>query len=148
MLRNLFIVSIILVIAASCRKDDTPDKTTIENYLKEHNITTAKSNASGLYYVIQEPGAGSHPNTNSVVTVNYKGYLTDGTVFDQSAAGKPYTSRLSNLIAGWQQGIPLISAGGKIQLFIPSALGYGSSSQGKIPANSVLIFDIELIKFN
>ena len=148
MIRNLFIVSLLLIIATSCRKDDTPDKTIIENYLKTHNITTAQSNASGLYYIIQEPGAGSHPNINSVVTVNYKGYLTDGTVFDQSETGKPYTSRLSNLIAGWQQGIPVISAGGKIQLFVPSELGYGASAKGKIPANSVLIFDIELIKFN
>ncbi len=148
MLRNLFIVSLLLFIATSCRKEDTPDKKIIEDYLKAHNITTAQSNASGLYYVIQEPGTGNHPNINSVVTVNYKGYLTDGTVFDESAAGKPYTSRLSNLIAGWQQGIPVISAGGKIQLFIPSALGYGSSPAGKIPANSVLIFDIELVKFN
>jgi len=154
MLRKFITFSLLLVIAISCLKtEDVPDysatdKKIIEDYLAAHNDSTAQSTASGLYYIIQKPGAGTHPTFNSTVTVNYKGYLTDGTVFDASKTGEPFTYPLSNLIAGWQLGIPLISPGGKIQLFIPSALGYGAYPTGKIPSNSVLIFDIELIKFN
>ncbi len=149
-----FSLLLLLVIATSCMKTENApdysatDKKIIEDYLTAHNDTTAQSTASGLYYIIQKPGAGAHPTIYSTITVNYKGYLTDGTVFDASASGDPFTYPLSNLIAGWQQGIPLISPGGKIQLFIPSALGYGASPTGTIPSNSVLIFDIELIKFN
>jgi len=154
MLSKFITFSLLLVFATSCLKtEDVPDysaadKKIIEDYLTAHNDTTAQSTASGLYYIIQKPGAGTKPKINSTVTVNYKGYLTDGTVFDASATGEPFTYPLNKLIAGWQQGIPLISPGGKIKLFIPSALGYGPYPTGKIPANSVLIFDIELIKFN
>jgi FKBP-type peptidyl-prolyl cis-trans isomerase FkpA len=80
----------------------------------------------------------------STVTVAYKGYLTDGTVFDESDSNG-ITFSLRNVIQGWQEGIPLFKEGGSGMLLIPSALGYGSSSQGQIPANSVLIFEITLI---
>jgi len=153
MFRKFIALAFVLATVVSCIKTEDVidygpiDKKIIEDYLVAHNDTTTQSTASGLYYNIQNPGGAAHPNINSYVTVNYKGYLTDGTVFDSSAAGKPFSSTLGSLIYGWIEGLQLIGAGGKMQLLIPSALGYGSYSAGSIPANSVLIFDIELVKF-
>jgi len=151
MIRKLIAFIILIVIVSSCKKEEVIDygpidKKIIEDYLKTNNLT-AQSTASGLYYSIQTPGGTTHPTLNSTVTVNYKGYLTNGTIFDASAAGKPFTYSLRSLIPGWQEGLQLIGKGGKMTLFCPSALGYGSSAAGKIPANSVLIFEIELINF-
>nr|MBA3682346.1 FKBP-type peptidyl-prolyl cis-trans isomerase [Bacteroidota bacterium] len=84
------------------------------------------------------------PKSSSNVTVNYKGSLRDGTVFDQSGAAG-ISIGLNSVIEGWKEGIPLFKKGGKGVLLIPSALGYGDKATGKIPANSVLIFDIELL---
>ena len=97
-----------------------------------------------MYYVINTNGNGNVPNINSIVTVAYKGTLTDGTIFDQSDASG-LTFPLTNVIQGWQEGIPLFSEGGSGILLIPSALGYGNQSIGNIPANSVLIFEVTLI---
>ncbi len=74
----------------------------------------------------------------------YTGKLVNGTVFDQTPAGANATLVLGQLIVGWQKGLPLIGTGGKITLYIPPSLGYGSSAVGSVPANSILIFDIEL----
>jgi len=145
--------SLLLVIALSCTKTETPvfvdygpiDKKIIQDYLTFHNDTTAQSTASGLYYSIEKPGGSAHPTINSTVTVNYTGSLIDGTIFGSSTT--PFTGRLYNLISGWQEGLQLIGAGGKIKLFIPSALGYGAFPEGSIPAHSVLIFDIDLVSF-
>ena len=72
--------------------------------------------------------------------------LTDGTVFDQSTSAG--ISFLTNVILGWQEGIPMFSEGGTGKLLIPSPLGYGNRAVGNIPENSVLIFDVELIDTN
>lgn len=155
MIRKLISISIVLVVIVSCTKTETPtvvdygpiDKKIIEDYIIANNDTTAQSTASGLYYIIQNPGGTAHPNLNSVVTVNYQGYLTNGTLFDSSAAGQPLVIALNRLISGWQEGLQLIGSGGKMKLLIPSDLGYGSYAVGSIPANSVLIFNIELVSF-
>jgi FKBP-type peptidyl-prolyl cis-trans isomerase len=138
----------LIVIAASCKEDDTVDygpidKKIIEDYLAANKLT-AQSTPSGLYYIITAPGADIHPNINLQVKVKYKGYLTNGNIFDQGTI----TYSLKQLIKGWQEGLPLIGVGGKIKLLVPSALGYGSTSpSASIPANSVLIFDMELLDF-
>ena len=153
MLHKLIAFSLLLATAISCTKtkdviDYGPiDKKIIQDYLVAKGVTNADSTASGLYYIIQKSGGTTHPTLNSVVTVNYKGYLVDGTVFDSSTAGNPIEFPLYRLIYGWQEGLPLIGAGGKMTLFVPSALGYGATPTGKIPANSVLIFDLELVSF-
>ena len=119
------------------------DDMIIQEYLAENNIT-AENHSSGLYYRITEEGNGRHPNATSYVKVNYKGYLTDGSVFDQNS-GVEFT--LNGVIQGWQIGIPLISKGGSGQLFIPSYLAYGRQPRPGIPANSVLIFEVDLLDF-
>ena len=100
-----------------------------------------------MYYVIEEEGIGEHPNIYSLVTVNYKGYLLDGTVFDETLPDEPIQFQLFQVIPGWQEGIQKFRTEGSGKLLIPSELGYGSDAQSDIPANSVLIFDIELLSF-
>lgn len=146
---NKFLLALLLLVGiftSSCKLEDQTeaDRMKIEQYLADNNLTATR-HESGIYYNISTPGTGANPNLSSVVTVKYKGYLTNNNVFDQSTAGIQFA--LANLIPGWQIGIPLLKKGGKGTFYIPSELGYGSSGQGSIPANSVLIFDIELVNF-
>ncbi|HEV8079120.1 MAG TPA: FKBP-type peptidyl-prolyl cis-trans isomerase [Chitinophagaceae bacterium] len=117
----------------------------VQAYLTANSII-ATQHSSGFFYKITQTGSGqSVVNLCSKINIKYTGKLTNGTVFDQTAAGASANFTLGQLIVGWQKGIPLISSGGKITLYIPPSLGYGSSPTGTIPANSILIFDIELI---
>ncbi len=140
-------------------KDDDPmlsadeqlalDIQIIRDYLQENGIT-AESTSSGLHYRITESGDGTHPNSNSVVEVKYRGYLTSGLTFDKTADATTLKFDLSRTIPGWIEGIPLLeSGGGKGQLFLPSALGYGNDPPlgSPIKENAVLIFDVTLISF-
>ena len=119
------------------------DEEIILQYISDNNLN-AEPTGSGLYYVVNNTGNGDVPDINSIVTVAYKGTLTDGTIFDQSGTSGA-TFPLSNVIQGWQEGIPLYSEGGSGILLIPSALGYGNQAVGSIPANSVLIFEVTLL---
>lgn len=146
-MRNLLTILLFITFALSgCKKEDSAaaqliiDKEIIENYLAEKSLT-AQSTSSGLYYIITKQGTGVKPTISSNVTVNYTGKLVDGTQFDSGTASFP----LTNVIKGWQEGIPLFNAGGNGKLFIPSGLAYGSEGRPGIPANSVLIFDVYLI---
>ena len=135
-------------VAMSCKRKDvisqaTADDNAIKKYLSENNLN-ATATGSGLYYLISTQGSGVNPTANSNVTVVYKGFLLDGTVFDQSKS-TGFNTDLKNVIAGWQEGMPYFKKGGKGKLLIPSALGYGTQATGGIPANSVLIFDVELL---
>lgn len=144
-LRNLLLAGVaLLVIATSCKEEKNQsevDRETILKYISEHNLN-ALSTASGLYYVMEDEGSGKRPSIKSDVQVIYKGYLTNGKVFDENKSG--LWLNLSQVIEGWQEGIPLFMEGGKGKLLIPSKLGYGQSATRNIPANSVLIFDITL----
>ena len=113
------------------------------NKLKDGVAVTS----SGLQYIIEEKGSGIVPKSEDTVEVKYKGELLDGTVFDQTPDDQTVSFPLDAVIAGWTEGIQLIGEGGKIRLFIPPQLGYGESGAGGvIPANSTLIFDVELVK--
>lgn len=138
-----------LLLFSSCSKTDqmSIDDEKILRYL-ENNMLDAERTASGLYYIIDKEGIGNlHPSSTSYVKVKYTGYLLDGTVFDQTSEGNVPEFQLTNVIQGWQEGIPLFKRGGQGTLIIPSHLGYGSMSIGPIAANSVLIFDLELVDF-
>ena len=117
---------------------------TLKQYIDANNIT-ATADSRGFYYSIQSPGTGSKPTICSNVTVNYAGKLTNGTAFD---SGNNVSFGLNQLIVGWQEGIPLIAPGGSITLYLPPSLGYGANSAGSIPANSILVFKIDLLKVN
>ena len=124
------------------------DKNLILQYAID-NLLDVQSLPSGLFYVIEEEGDGKgHPDMNSKITAHYHGTLLDGTVFDSSVdRGQPFAFELNRVVKGWQEAIPLLSKGGKGKFIIPSELAYGSRAAGSIPANSVLVFDIELIDF-
>ncbi|MEG3754058.1 FKBP-type peptidyl-prolyl cis-trans isomerase [Psychromonas arctica] len=117
-----------------------------ENATKEGVISTD----SGLQYLILEKGEGTeHPTAKSKVKVHYHGTLIDGTVFDSSVdRGEPISFGLNQVIPGWTEGVQLMVEGDKFRFFIPSRLAYGNRSAGKIPAGSLLIFDVELLKIN
>ncbi len=118
----------------------------IESYLKENNITAEKS-SSGLYYVINNSGTGAQPANSSNVTVAYKGYFTNKSVFDESDA-EGISFGLQQVIPGWTEGITYFKEGGSGLLLVPSHLGYGSLDTRSIPGGSVLIFEVGLISVN
>jgi FKBP-type peptidyl-prolyl cis-trans isomerase FkpA len=134
----------------SCIKNTTCKNKTVEsedaemqNYASANGITATK-HSSGMYYQIVSPGSGPSPSFSSVLFVRYTGKLLNGSVFD-SQTTTPVQFQLGQVIFGWQLGLPLIQKGGIIKLIIPSSLAYGCRSQGPIPANSILYFEIELV---
>lgn len=149
-MKNHLYVLLIAVFAVTACKKDKPfdaqaqfgrDTVIIKKFIADNNIPAIKDE-SGLYYQIIEPGTGTvTPNDNSLITIKYEGRLLNGQVFDKSESSE---FQLGGLIAGWRIGIPKIKAGGKIRLLIPSGYAYGNRPPGRIPANSVLDFDIQL----
>jgi FKBP-type peptidyl-prolyl cis-trans isomerase FkpA len=120
----------------------------VKAYVSTTGLTDTIKHSSGFYYRITQAGTGkSVVNLCSVVTVKYAGRFTNGTYFDPLTPGTTSLAsfRLGDVIPGWQKGVPLISSGGKITLFIPPTLAYGAAGRQGIPPNSILIFDIELV---
>lgn len=114
-------------------------------YAKKEGV---KKTASGILYKIEKAGEGSSPSKSDEVRVHYKGTLPDGTVFDSSYdRGQPVEFNLNQLIPAWVEMIPMLKKGGKMEIVVPPEQGYGNRQAGKIPANSTLIFEIELLDF-
>jgi FKBP-type peptidyl-prolyl cis-trans isomerase FkpA len=126
-------------------RNEAAAKSFLERNAKDKNVVTT---ASGLQYKINAPGDKKAPAITAAdeVTVDYRGKLLDGTEFDSSySRGAPTSFPVNGVIKGWQEGIPLMKPGAKYTFWIPPELAYGNSPQGKIPAGSLLIFDITLI---
>ncbi len=145
------ILALVLSLFVSCSSDDEKDYVTlndqeITDYIAQNNLD-AKKSATGLYYVIDNEGAGAQPNSVSTVTVAYKGYFTNGSVFEESPA-EGVSFSLQKVIPGWTEGIAYFREGGSGTLLIPSHLAYGNAGKGSIPGGTVLIFDINLISVN
>lgn len=124
------------------------DDKLIQDYLAANNLTAQKTE-SGVYYIITQKGKGAQPKPGSKVQVNYSGKLLNGSEFDSSTGKDPleFSVGVGQVIPGWDEGISLLNEGAKATLFIPSTLAYGPMAMGdKIPANSVLMFDVELVK--
>lgn len=138
------------ILFISCSSEDSSDETQTEadiiQYIEKNNLNATKT-SSGLYYVIKNEGTGGRPNSNSNVTVAYKGYFLDGTTFDQSNSNG-ISFNLNQVIAGWTEGLQLFREGGNGILLIPSNLGYGPNGRGTIPGGAVLVFDVTLIRVN
>ncbi len=111
----------------------------VKNAKREDVDTTA----SGLQYTIIAEGAGEKIAPNDTVWVNYKGSLIDGTVFDQNENTEFVANRV---IRGWTEGLGLLGEGGKAVFYIPAELGYGARGNQAIQPNSVLIFDVEVLR--
>jgi len=162
-LRFLLLVSLTAtgLAATSCKKEAPEvkdysgiDDDIIKKYLADNNITTAVKQANGVYFrPISKSPNGAKVAAGAFVSVLYTGRLLDaaGTVFDASSKNNnvPLTFILGSnqLIPGFESGIALMNYGDKAELFIPSALAYGPNSQGSIPANAVLRFEVEVVDY-
>jgi len=147
------LLAFVITLFLSCDSNDqekvnykVQNEQDIAAYINENNLNAQKSE-SGLYYVINEEGSGERPTSNSNVTVAYKGYYLNGSVFDQSDANG-ISFGLQQVIKGWTEGITYFKEGGSGLLLVPSHLGYGSNDNRGIPGGSVLIFEIKLISVN
>ncbi len=126
------------------------DKEKIEEYLDGRFILDkAQQTSSGIYYLIEIEGTGIHPSEESTVDIKFQTSLLDGTTFEDSKDFKEdgiVSFGISEqFITGWKEAILLLKEGGKGTFIIPSGLAYGKRSSNKFPANSVLIYNIELI---
>jgi peptidylprolyl isomerase len=121
---------------------------TTDSNLAAPSLANIPTNPTGLEMADQVVGTGTVAQAGDSVTVAYVGSLTDGTVFDASANhGGSFTFTLGagQVIKGWDQGVAGMKVGGKRELVIPSSLGYGPQANGPIPANSTLVFEVELL---
>ncbi|MCU0570630.1 MAG: FKBP-type peptidyl-prolyl cis-trans isomerase [Oculatellaceae cyanobacterium Prado106] len=125
------------------------------NYTLNYSyIADARTQSStGLESIDLAPGSGPTPTPGQFVTVQYTGVLNNGFKFDSSLdRNRPFTFQIGQnpprVIAGWEEGLSTMRAGGRRQLIIPASLGYGSRAVGNIPPNSTLIFDVELLSIS
>ena len=128
------------------------DQNAIVNYAIDELIPLERTH-SGLLYRIIEKGEGEKLKWGDYISVHYKGYFLDGRVFDSSyRRDKPLRFYIGNMIPGWNEGLQLIAPGGRIQLFVPSPLGYADKglSDGKegflVPPNTPLVFEVEVLE--
>ena len=128
---------------ADAKDNEAKGKAYRDKFAKEKGV---KTSSTGLIYKIEKEGTGDAPKDSDTVVVNYKGTLIDGKEFDNSyTRGEPLSFRLDGVIPGWTEGLKNIKKGGKIKLVIPPDLAYGKTGVPGIPANSTLVFDVELL---
>lgn len=152
--KPLFFLGFLFLSFLSCKKENESNCRSVEyvasqtevvdlkNYLEDKAIE-ANYDERGFYYTILKEGSGKRPHECSKITIDYEGKLTNNHVFD---ASNGVSFPLENLIMGWRMGVPLIKEGGEIVLYLPPSLAYGARAQNDIPANSILIFTINLIE--
>jgi FKBP-type peptidyl-prolyl cis-trans isomerase len=131
---------------AATAKNAEAAKEFLAKNAKEKGVTAT---ASGLQYKVVNAGNKQAPKVNmtDTVSVNYRGTLLNGTEFDSSyTSGRPATFPVNGVINGWQEALQLMKPGAKYTLWIPPELGYGDRPNGKIPANSLLTFEVELLE--
>jgi FKBP-type peptidyl-prolyl cis-trans isomerase FkpA len=162
--RTLSFLLVASIIFISCVKNNKCDYTAstitapatevqaLKDSLNNHGIFSATQDPSGFYYKIINAGSGTFiSNLCSNVSVSYRGTYFSGTTFDSTAANQLATFQLGQVIVGWQKGLPLISKGGEIALYIPPSLAYGpnpvtdNSGHVLVPGNSYLEFDVNLV---
>lgn len=151
---NLLLVVMSLSIFSCAKNSDSQNCPPIEVSVPQNEVAALKAfledqeieaewSEKGFYYNIINEGDGTSPNACSDIKIAYEGSLTNGFVFD---ANDGIDFPLTQLITGWRLGVPLLKEGGKMILYLPPTLGYGSNAQANIPANSILIFQIVLHK--
>ncbi len=164
-MRLLILIGLLTLSVVACKKDNDEDVVVdyrerddqlIRDYLDKNKINAQKDAASGLYFSIRNEGDGLKAEVKDTVVVRYIGKVIsrNSTTNEAQLADKPFDFTpnveparrmlLSKLIEGWKIGLPKVKKGGKLDLYIPSHLGYGNSYHSGIPANSVLFFDIDL----
>lgn len=123
------------------------DREIIREYVDIQTDMTFDSTESGIFYAIENPGIGDPPTDSSTVTVDYTLYLVDGTLVESTIVkGKPSEFKVADVIKGWNESLKLLGVTGKGTFVIPSGLGYGLRKVNGLPRNSILVFDIEVLK--
>lgn len=158
MKKYILLFCICTIALSSCRKkiDDMVfdsaaqalrDDQALLDYFLINSLPVPTKDPSGLYYTVVDPGTGPHPTVNSNVTIEYHAYNSDNVEVDHSAS--QYVAPLNGVIfTAWHIGIPKIGKGGTILLYSPSGLAYGTTGNGNVSSNQVLIFKITLQGFN
>lgn len=146
---SILIIFPALLLFTSCKTYNEDDKsqfdTAIKSYIEENKIEGMQRSDSGLYYKIIEPGNDRKILYEDKVHFKYKGSLTDGTIFDdQTKEGQ--TFMLRELIAAWKEIMMELGEEGKAYIITPPQLGYGDHELEKIPQNSILIYEIEIVE--
>lgn len=138
--------------AENMEKQKSIDDNLLIEYFRKNNINATKT-TSGLYYQVTSPGNGETITKGNIVSVNYTGRFLDGRKFDSNTDPEfkhvqPYSLEIGagKVIKGWEEGLQLLKEGARATLYIPSSLAYGAMERRGVPANSILTFDIEVIK--
>jgi len=146
-MRYTFIYSILALILSSCSTYSENELATfdteIQSYLTKNDLNYKKS-TSGLYYNILKKGEGQFIQLSDSVSFTYTGRLLDKTIFDRQKT--PIKFAVKDLITGWKEIIVMNKPGAEVQLILPPNLGYGTHDLDDIPANSILIFDMTILK--
>jgi FKBP-type peptidyl-prolyl cis-trans isomerase FkpA len=150
-MKLVFAVLFFTLFIFGCSKTDTcgPNNTkandaevsALASYITDNNIVATKDSRGFYYHIIMPGDSSKKPNLCNKVVCDYTGVLLNGDVFDE---GTSVLFGLNQVIEGWQQGLPLIGAGGSIKLYIPASLAYKDKTTGTIPANSTLVFQVDL----
>lgn len=131
--------------AISAKREATQQEY-LENFKKEKGVKTLDN---GAMIKLSRPGKGKNPKADSTVTVHYTGTLIDGTKFDSSRdRNEPFKTRLADVVPCWTKAVQQMKPGARAVVVCPAATAYGNRPVGRIPPNSVLVFDIELIEIN
>ena len=143
---KILVSLLILSVIFSCKTYSEDEKGAFDKeivtYLQKKKIKCTRSE-SGLYYKIYEKGEGQTIQISDSVSFVYKGKLANGTVFDNQK--KPITFKVKDLIAGWKEIMVKLKPKAKVFLAVPPLLGYGEHELDKIPPNSILYFEMEII---
>ena len=165
-MKKILLAACVFLMLNSCKKNDNfecpaydqcsgaapqTEVQSVETYLANNNITATK-HCSGMYYKVETAGTGKTPTVCSMVAVRYKGMLTNGTVFDETSTGEAdAVFEVGRTVRGFANGLLNVKEGGKITLYIPPSHGYGNqdvrdrSGNVVIPANSILVFEVQLV---
>lgn len=138
-----------VALTAACGKDealDVPSNPAVEVYAASVgvNIASMTKKSDALYVQDLVVGTGAEVVAGKTITVKYSGWLINGTPFDSGTLPNLVIGT-GRVITGWDLGIPGMKVGGKRKLVIGSALGYGRTGSGPIPANATMVFDVEVL---
>jgi len=144
-MRTLLCLLLILILGACSTYSDEDLKgfdKTIREWIRQQNIQY-KSTDSGLYYYFENEGQGQKIKYTDSVTVQFKGTLLDSTIFEIEKA--PVTFAVNEVIIAWKEVLLMSERNAKIKIIVPPQLGYGNHKLDKIPQNSILLYEIEII---
>lgn len=144
-MRKIYLfLAILATVVTACQKEDVAEDEQINNYISSKNLAVTEKTNSGLRYIVTKANpSGAALKVGQTINVNYAGTLLSGKSFD--SGNFSFVLGGGRVIAGFDEGIAKMRVGEKATLIFPSTLGYGSSGSGPIPANSPLVFDIEVV---